>query len=110
MLRVIKNQRGEFNRPETATKRVLQRKSPMRKGQVLESRNTRGNANRPPLRKPLPLELNEQQVDQSKPSHGSPTLLRVRIRSPKKKRTGLEIIIYALSVGRRVIRSETVLI
>ena len=36
MLRVITNQKGESNRAETATRKVLQRGSPRKQGQVLE--------------------------------------------------------------------------
>ena len=110
MLRVIKNQRGEFSRPETATKRVLLRKSPMRKGQVLESRSTTRNQSQPPPRKPRPLQLSQQLVVPRKPFHESPILLRTLPRFLRRNRTGIGITTYAISVERMDIRPEIVLI
>ena len=110
MLRVIQSQKGEFSRPETATKRVPQRKSPTRKGQVLESRNIITNPSQLPTRKPLPLQPSQLLVVQRKPSHGSPVLQRVLIRSLKKNRIDVVIITYVISVVRIGIRPETVLI
>ena len=110
MLRVIKSQRGESSRPETATKRVLQRISPKRKGQVLESRNTTRNPGQPPPKKPQPLQPSQQLVVLRRPLHESPVLLRTLPRFLRKNRTGVGIITYAISVERMGIPPETVLI
>ena len=110
MLRVIKSQRGESTRPETATKTVLQRMSPTRKGQVVESRNTTRNPSQPPLRKPLPLQPSQQLVVPRKPLHESPVPLRTLPIFPKSNATGVGIITYAISMERMGIHPETVLI
>ena len=110
MLRVIKSQKGEFDRPEMATKQVLQRESPMRKGQVLECTNTRRNPNQSPTKKPLALYPNQQLLVPRRPSHESPAPLRIHSRFLKKQSIGVGIISYAISVERMGIHPETVLI
>ena len=110
MLRVIKNQKGESNRPETATKRVLLRISPTRKGQVLESRNTTRNTSQPPPKKPLPLQPSQQLVVPRRLSHGSPVPLRILPRFLKRNRIDIGIITYVISVERMDIHPETALI
>ena len=109
MLRVIRNQRGDSSRLERATKRVLLRISPTRKGQVLESRNTIRNPIRPPPKKPQPLQPSRQLVVSRRLSHGSPVPLRILPRFLKRNRIGVGIITYARSVVRMVIHSESVL-
>ena len=110
MLRVIKNHRGEFSRPETATKRVLLRISPTRKGQVLESRNTIRNPSRPPPKKPQLLQPSQQLVVSRRLSHGSPVPPRILLRFLKRNRIGIGIITYAISMVKMGIHPQTVLI
>ena len=110
MLRVIKSQRSESSRPEMATKRVLQRINPTRKGQVLESRSTTKNPSQLPPRKPLPLQLSQPQVVPRRLSHGNPVPQRIVPRFLNRNRIGIGIITYAIGVERMGIHPETVLI
>ena len=93
-----------------AIKRVRQRKSPKVQGQVLESKSMIKNPQqRPPRRKPQP-QPSQSLVIPTNHWHGNPVPLRTLPRFLKRRRIGVKIITYTISMEKMSIHSETVLI